>query len=268
MAVLAVLYYYLLIFLRGTRGAQVLLGMVFSLASLFALSYLLKLTTLYWMLQQLTVFLPLAFLVIFQPEIRRALAELGTQHVFSSQASGRKSLVEPLVETLSLLSSRKIGALIAIEREVGIKPVQESGTQLESLLTPELLTSLFFPNSPLHDGGVIISGDRIMAAGCLFPLSQRDELSRSLGTRHRAAIGLTEESDAVVLVVSEETGTISIAHKGKLSRGLDEEKVRRMLNALLVRAGGSTQRLRKDNPSLFLTQSDDTKSGSGKAGNA
>ena len=169
---------------------------------------------------------------------------------------------------MNTLSSRKIGALIAIEREVGIRPVQESGTQLDSLLTPELLTSLFFPNSPLHDGGVIIRGERITAAGCLFPLSQREELSRSLGTRHRAAIGLTEESDAVVLVVSEETGTVSIAHKGKLSRGLDEEKVQRMLNALLVRLGNSSQRLRKENPNLFLTQSGDTADGTGKADNA
>ena len=146
-----------------------------------------------------------------------------------------------------MLAERKIGALIAMEKEVGTRAIQETGTILDSLVTSELLTSIFYPHTPLHDGGVIIHQDRIVAAGCLFPLSQREELSKSLGTRHRAAIGLTEESDAIVIVVSEETGVLSVAYKGKLKRGLDEERLRRILVSVLLRG----QRGRNERASLF-----------------
>ncbi len=133
------------------------------------------------------------------------------------------------------LSDQKIGALIAIEREIGTRVIQDSGTPLNAMVTSELLASIFFPRSPLHDGGVIISGESIRAAGCLFPLSQKEQSQKTLGTRHRAAIGITEETDAVVIVISEETGAVSLAYNGKLRRGLSEERFHRILTSMLAR---------------------------------
>jgi diadenylate cyclase len=186
-------------------------------------------------------------LVIFQPEIRRALAELGRQPVFNPPAQSR-SVVDSIVDAVLLLAERRIGALIAIERRVSTRAIQETGVRLDSKINAELLSSVFFPHTPLHDGGVIIAGNRIVAAACLFPLSQRPELSRGLGTRHRAAMGLTEETDAIVIVVSEETGTISVSTRGRLSRDFDEERLRRFLTAILSRelpAAGPLQRVRR-----------------------
>lgn len=134
-----------------------------------------------------------------------------------------------------LLAERRIGALIAIERTESTRAIQDTGVKLDARVNSDLLASLFFPHTPLHDGGVIVSGNRIVAAGCLFPLCQRPELSRGLGTRHRAAMGLTEEVDAIAIVVSEETGTVSISTRGRLSRDFDEERLRRFLSAVLVR---------------------------------
>ena len=134
------------------------------------------------------------------------------------------------------MSKRKIGALIAIEREIQTKDIQENaGTKIDAIVSPELLTTIFFPRTPLHDGGVIISGKKIATAGCLFPLSQKPKLSKSLGTRHRAAIGITEETDAIVVVVSEETGSISIAYNGRLRRGFTPERLHRVLSSMLRR---------------------------------
>lgn len=233
--VLAVIFYYIILFFRGTRGAQVLLGLAVVFVGLLFLTHFLHLDAVNWLLKRFTVYFAIAFVVIFQPEVRRALAELGKQHVFHGTVAER-TLVDNIVQAVVLLAERKIGALVAVEREIGTRTTQETGTKIDSLVTPELLASIFFPHTPLHDGGVIIKGDRIVAAGCLFPLSPREELSRSLGTRHRAAIGLTEETDAVVVVVSEETGSMSVAYKGRLSRGLDEERLRRVLSAVLLRS--------------------------------
>ena len=143
--------------------------------------------------------------------------------------------------------------MIAIEREIGLRSIQESGIRIDSVISPELLSGIFFPQTPLHDGGVIIQGDRISAAGCLFPLSHRDELSKSLGTRHRAAIGLTEETDAIVLVVSEETGVLSLAYRGRLIRGLDEVRLRRTLSSLLRRAAEADRRWARVKEQLDLS---------------
>ena len=233
--VLAVAYYYLIHFFRGTRGAQVLLGFSLLLVVLLLLTYVFSLDALNWVLQRFSVYLAVAFLIIFQPEIRRALAELGKQHVFSAAARER-TLVDNIIQAVLLLAERKIGALIAIEREIGTRAIQETGVKIDSAVTPELLSSIFFPHTPLHDGGVVISRDRIAAAGCLFPLSQVEELTKTLGTRHRAAIGMTEETDAVVVVVSEETGAISVSYKGRMIRGLDTDRLRRMLSTMLLRA--------------------------------
>ncbi len=234
-AVLSVLFYFTIQFFRGTRGAQVLTGLIVVLVLLTVLTRLFRMDALYWLLQRFSVYLAVALVVIFQPEIRRALAEVGKPHMFGMTARER-SLVDAIVEAAVLLSERKIGALIAIERQIGTRPVQETGKPIDAVVTQELLATLFFPHTPLHDGGVIIRGNRIVAAGCVFPLSQQDEAARTLGTRHRAALGLTEETDAVVVVVSEETGAISVALNGRLSRGLDEERLRRTLGAVLHRA--------------------------------
>ena len=193
-----------------------------------------------------------AFVVIFQPEIRKALAELGKQHVFSNPAV-KRTIVDEIVQAVQQMSGRKIGALIALEMEAGTSGVQETGARVDSVVSAELLESIFFPHAPLHDGGVVIVRDRIMAAGCLFPLSAKEELGRSLGTRHRAAVGLSEESDAVVVVVSEETGTVSVAHHGRLHRGLDENRLRRLLNAALSKGASATSRLSRVREQMDLT---------------
>lgn len=234
-AILAVAIYYILLFFKGTRGAQVLSGFAIFYSALLGLTYVFQLDALHWLIQRFTVTLAVALLVIFQPEIRRALAEIGPRHFYQNGPS-EHSVVETLVEAVRRLTENKIGALIVVERGVSTAQYQESGTVLDSRVSPELIMSLFFPNSPLHDGGVIIRGDRIATAGCLFPLTQRLELSRSLGTRHRAAIGLSEETDALVIVVSEETGAVSVAYKGRLRRGLEFDLLERFLSSLLLRA--------------------------------
>ncbi|MFH0954278.1 MAG: diadenylate cyclase CdaA [Verrucomicrobiota bacterium] len=250
--VLAFVFYYIILFFYGTRGAQVLLGFTLLLVTLLVLTQVFHLDAVNWLLKRFSVYLAIAIVVIFQPEIRRALAELGKQHMFTSTARER-TLVDNIVQAVVLLAERKIGALVAVEREIGTRAVQETGTKIDSLVTPELLASIFFPHTPLHDGGVIIQQDRIVAAGCLFPLSERPELSKLLGTRHRAAIGLTEESDAIVVVVSEEAGTISVAYKGRLTQGLDEERLRRLLAAVLLRSPKAKNRWSRAKAQLDLT---------------
>ena len=250
MLVLSVLFYYMIRFFRGTRGAQVLLGFVTALVAMLVLTRFFNLDTLNWLLQRLSVYLVIAFVVIFQPEIRRALAELGKQHVFATSLRER-GILDEIVQAISRLAAAKIGALIAIEREIGTRAVQETGTRLDSLVTAELLATIFFPHTPLHDGGVIIEGDRIRAAGCVFPLSARD-IGKS-GTRHRAAVGLSEETDALVIVVSEETGAISLAYKGRLSRGLDEDRLLRLLSSVLLRAAKTQSRWQRLRQNLDLS---------------
>ncbi len=250
--VLAFIYYYVILFFRGTRGAQVLLGLMLSMIALLMLTSVFHLDTLSWLFKQFSVYLVVAFVIIFQPEIRRALAELGKQHVFTSGVAER-SLIDHIVQACLQLSERKIGALIAVEREIGLRAIKETGAPVDSVVTPELLTSIFFPHAPLHDGGVIIAGDRIVAAGCVFPLSERGEIGKTLGTRHRAAVGLTEETDAIVVIVSEETGAISVAFKGRLSRGVDEERLRRLLSLILLKAPRARSRWTRARDQLNLT---------------
>ncbi len=246
--ILSIAFYFILLFIHGTRGVQVLSGLATIFIGLVLLTYFFELDTLNWLLQRATVYIVFALLVIFQPEIRRALAELGRRHLFGGPVI-EESSVENLVAAASRLSEQKIGGLIAIERDVGTRAIQETGVAIDSEVTPELLVNIFYPRTPLHDGGVIIQNNRIVAAACVFPLSTRDELSRTLGTRHRAAIGITEETDALAVVVSEETGSISIAYRGRLRRGLDEDRLRRVLTSVLLqdkhRAHQHTTRLGK-----------------------
>ena len=244
--VLAAMFYYIFRLFKGTRGAAILSGLIVVYGALYAITVLSHLDILNWLLSRLMLYISLAFVVIFQPEIRRVLAKLGRQPIWLSNGiASQKTLVEPIMQTVLLLSKRKIGALIAIERDIGTRALQDTGTKMNSVVSAELLSTLFFPHTPLHDGGVIISGNRICAAGCLFPLSQKEELSKTLGTRHRAAIGITEETDAIVVVVSEETGSISIAYNGRLRRGLEEKQLRRVLSSMLRREHTGLARFRE-----------------------
>ncbi|MCC7300014.1 MAG: TIGR00159 family protein [Verrucomicrobia bacterium] len=240
--ILAAIFYFLVKFFRGTRGASILTGLTILFAFLMVITKFTNLLILNWLLQKLMVYLALALVVIFHPEIRRALARLGRQGNFMA-SKARRALADPVADAVLLMSSRKIGALIAIEREMETRGIQDTGTAMNSEVSSELLTSIFYPGTPLHDGGVIISEDRIAAAGCVFPLTQMEDLSRDLGTRHRAAIGLTEETDTLVIVVSEETGIISIAYNGRLRRGFDGPRLRRVLASFLSRKSGGLGQL-------------------------
>ena len=225
-----ILLYSLIRLFQGTRAVQVLMGLLI-LAIIFNIAKVLELNTINWVLTKLFAVGVVAFLIIFQPELRRALARIGQNTMFGTFLK-KGGTVDEVVHASEHLSRNKIGGLIAIERDMGLKNYIESGLSLDARVSAELLISLFFPNNPTHDGGVIIQGERLASSGCLFPLSQNPQLARSLGTRHRAAVGLTEETDAVAVVISEETGAISVSVYGKLTRDLDGEALRRVLTNL------------------------------------
>jgi diadenylate cyclase len=243
--ILAGLLYFVFRLFKGTRGASILSGLIVLFGILYATTSLSHLDVLNWLLSKLMLYISLAIVVIFQPEIRRVLARLGRKPWRNNGMTSQRNLVEPITQAVKILSKRKIGALIAIEREIGTRTIQDTGTKMQSVVSAELLATIFFPHTPLHDGGVIISGDRICAAGCLFPLSQKEELSKMLGTRHRAAIGITEETDAIVIVVSEETGTVSIAYNGRLRRGMEDDRLHRVLSSMLRRERTGLARFRE-----------------------
>jgi len=225
-----ILLYSIIRFFQGTRALQVLMGLLF-LAVIFNIAKVLELHTINWVLTKLFAVGVVAFLIIFQPELRRALARIGQNTMFGPFLK-KGGTIDEVVQAAQHLSRSKIGALVAIERDVRLGNYVESGLILDAKVSAELLITLFFPNSPTHDGGVIIQGERVAASGSLFPLSQDPHLSRALGTRHRAAVGLTEETDSVCVAVSEETGAVSVAVYGKLTRDLDEESRRRVLTSL------------------------------------
>jgi diadenylate cyclase len=230
---LAAIIYYFLLLLRGTRGAAIFTGFVLALLVIVGLTRIFELDVMNWILSRVLAFLAIAVLVIFQPELRRALAQLGSQQFFGSSRA-RVALIDVLVETARSLSQKRFGALVAVEREIGFRGLTETGVAVDARATAELLTTIFYPNTPLHDGGVVVRGDRVVAAGCVFPLTQQSALSTQLGMRHRAAIGLSEETDAVIIVVSEETGMISAARGGRLQQGLDDESLRLFLMQTLA----------------------------------
>jgi diadenylate cyclase len=236
--ILAVAIYYTSRFLRGTRGWPVVIGFVVLLLALVLATTLLKLQVLRWLLTTFSAFIAVAVLVIFQPELRRLLAELGNLPLFASASEQRES-IEVVIQTVERLAEVKIGALIAIEQSIQLHEAVESGVPVDCDATPEMLETIFFPNNAIHDGGVILKGDRIAYAACIFPLTARQDLNKSLGTRHRAAIGLSEETDAVVVVVSEETGMISHAYKGQLVRGVTLEELRSFLTSVIVQPAKS-----------------------------
>jgi diadenylate cyclase len=233
-------------FLQGTRGARMLKGIGMVLVTLYLIGHLvaqkLGLGQIDYLYGNFLVFAGFASIVVFQPELRRALMRLGEGRIFGGWSRQVGDEIEGLVESAIFLSRRKIGALVAIEREAGLAGMAENGTKVDAELSADLLNTIFWPNSPLHDLGVIVSQGRIAYAGVQFPLAESGELERELGSRHRAAVGLSQESDAVVLVVSEETGDISIAESGRLIRKLSPDSLRGMLNELLNRGDGNDVR--------------------------
>lgn len=220
-------YYVLLVYVKDSGMAQALKGLVF-LVALFFISELMKLETIAWVLSHLFQISIIGFLIIFHPELRRGLTRIGQSPLFKMFLKEEK-LIDEITRAVVTLAKHKTGALVAIEREVGLKPYIESGISLDAVLTSELLMTVFMPNTPFHDGGAIIQGGRIVAVGCLFPLSQSQKLSKALGTRHRAGLGLSEETDALVIVVSEETGIITLMDKGKITRDVEENQLREYL---------------------------------------
>ncbi|MDX2079697.1 MAG: diadenylate cyclase CdaA [Terrimicrobiaceae bacterium] len=232
-AILAVVLYYTYLYLRGTHGARILIGLALVFLTLTLVSQLLNLVVIGWLLRSMSVFLAIALVVIFQPELRRALTELGSHHFFTSAFEERET-IEEITDTVFELASKGFGALLAIEREISLKPFVETGVGVDAGFSKELVVTIFHPKTVLHDGGLIIRSDRIVAAACIFPLTQREDLDRNLGLRHRAGLGLSEESDAVAIVVSEETGQVSICHSGLIERNLSLDKFRRRLSQLLL----------------------------------
>ncbi len=206
--------------LRDTRGARILLGVALGAVSVLVLSEVFRLPVLDWLLRNMAALGLFSLVVIFQPELRRAAASLGNNRLFSNP--GRTGgVVELLSELTFELANRQLGALIALERNVPLTSWTENGVEIDGRLSSELVVSIFHPRTPLHDGGLILRDDRVLAAACIFPVTDRTDIDRNLGMRHRAALGLTEETDAVVIVVSEETGTVSLCHRGGLERGLE-----------------------------------------------
>ena len=232
--ILTVGIYYAFRFIRGTRGAPVVTGFLVVLLTLVIVTYLLKLQVLQWILGAFSAFFAVAVVVLFQPELRRMLAELGNLPLFATAHEQREN-IEVIIQTVERLAEVRIGALIAIEQSIHLQEAVESGIAVGCEATPEMLETIFFPNNAIHDGGVIIKGDRIAYAACIFPLSQRTDLNKTLGTRHRAAIGLSEETDAVIIAVSEENGMISHAYKGQLVRGVTLEELRAFLVSVILR---------------------------------
>lgn len=229
-SILWFVFYVILIFARGTRGVYVLRGIIF-IVLFFIVTQKLGLDTISWIFTKLFAISVIAVLIIFQPELRRGLASIG-QHRWAEIFFKESEIIKEVVRAAFSLSKRKIGALIVIERENRLNHYIESGIEIDAKLSAELLITIFMPNTPLHDGGIIISGNRVVGAGCLFPLTQNPKVSRTLGTRHRAGLGLSEETDGIVVVISEETGMISLAVGGRLTHGLDRESLESTLKNL------------------------------------
>ncbi len=249
--ILAVGIYSAFLFVRGTRGAPVVTGFLALLLTLTIVTRVLDLKVLNVLLNQFFGVLAIAVVVIFQPELRRILAELGNLPLFNT-AREQREYVEEIIQTVDRLAPSKIGALVALEQNQQLAEAVEGGIIVDCELTPDMMETIFFPNNAIHDGGVIVRDGRILKAACIFPLTQRQDLPKSVGTRHRAAIGLSEETDAVCVVVSEESGAISYAHRGAFVKGVTIEDLRAYLTSVIVRKAESRhwwQRVR-----TFLTR--------------
>ncbi|MDO4593760.1 MAG: diadenylate cyclase CdaA [Tissierellia bacterium] len=229
---IAIIIYRLIILLKETRAEQVLKGLIIVLIAT-KVSEIFNLYTINWLLSNFLTVGLVFIIVVFQPEIRRAFEKIGRSNAFFSYFSesdtNTPNTVDEIVRAMSSLSRQKIGALVVIERQVGLNDIAESGTAIKGNVSSELLINIFIPNTPLHDGAVIIKNDTIKAAACFLPLTSDNTLSKELGTRHRAAIGISERSDCLVVVVSEETGTISCVEQGRISRHFDEDTLKEKL---------------------------------------
>lgn len=230
---LAVGIYYGYLYFRGTRGARVLTGLALFLVTLTVLSEALNLVVIRWLIGRYSVFLAVALVVIFQPELRRAFAELGSRSFFRTNKQDARTL-DRLCECVYEMANKRYGALIAIERDIGLRSYAETGVDLDGVFSPELLLTIFHPKTALHDGGLIMRDDRVIAAACIFPVSQRESLDRSYGLRHRAGLGLSEETDAAAIVVSEETGSVSLCFGNGIYRGLTAAELRTRLGRILL----------------------------------
>jgi len=239
--VVSILIYEVLKLIRGTRAVQMALGGGVLIALLYGSRWA-HLETLNWLIRNIAGYIVFAFIVLFQSDIRRALAHFGRAPFFRyfAKAESAAESIEELAVATSMLSSQRIGAIIAIERQVGLRNYIEGGIPLDAVLTYDLLQSIFLPQSPLHDGAVIVQEDRVAAAACFLPLTVNPKLSKQLGSRHRAAIGLTEENDSVAIVVSEETGNVSIVVDGQIERGLTSEELRARLRSLVLQKRDKT----------------------------
>ncbi|HET9941229.1 MAG TPA: diadenylate cyclase CdaA [Candidatus Eisenbacteria bacterium] len=228
----AFLFYRLFAMIKGTRAAQMFVGLVFIvIASIVAQWF--RLSALNWIIGSLKTVWVILFVILFQPELRAVLTHIGQNRLLRALIRvGEGGVLKEILSAVEEMSRERRGALIVVERDMGLRDYIETGTKLDASVTKELLETIFTPHSPLHDGAVVIRGDQISAAGCILPLSATAGLSPLLGTRHRAALGLAEETDACVFVVSEETGAISIAHKGELKWNLDEGQLRSELAAI------------------------------------
>lgn len=238
------IFYRILVLVRGTRAAQMVLGLAL-IAILSVGAQLLNLSSLDWLFGSLKTVWVIGFLILFQPELRRGLTHLGQSRLFRGILSVTETAsIGEIQRALESMSSKGLGAIIVIERNVGLKSYEETGTRVEAVVTAELLETLFTPPSPLHDGAVLIRGNQVIAAGCILPLSQNPMLEQALGTRHRAVVGLTEETDAIAIAISEETRRISVAEHGVLHRLSSPDELRSYLASLLKKAddgGGEEQ---------------------------
>lgn len=228
--------YRLILIIRGTRAEQLIKGLAMLLLAMIA-SDKIGLKTLNWILEKVMTVGLIAIPIVFQPELRRALEQLGRGKIFKRSywdwdPREFDHFLEELMKAIPALVKKRIGALIVIERDTGLKDWVETGIAIEGLVSAELLVNVFFPLSPLHDGAVIIRGSQVLAAGCYLPLTDDPHLDKELGARHRAGLGITEQSDAVALIVSDETGIVSVAHNGILTRYLDEDRLRHILTEL------------------------------------
>jgi len=241
--VVSILIYQVLLLIRGTRAVQMAAGGAV-LVGLFYGSRWGHLETVNWLIRNLLTYLVFAVIVLFQSDIRRALAHLGRSpffRYFAKPESAAES-IEELVVAATMLSSKRIGAIIALERQIGLRNYIEGGIPLDAVLTYDLLVSIFQPSAPLHDGAVIVQDDKVAAAACFLPLTVNPKLSKELGSRHRAAIGLTEENDAIAIVVSEETGNISLVADGQIERGLSVDQLRAHLRSLVLQRRATTRK--------------------------
>lgn len=237
-AIVAYVFYRLILLIRGTRAVHLIRGLIV-LFALTAVSGRLHLETTYWLLEKIQLALAVAIPIVFQPELRRALEQVGRGRFFPAsltnmEAGAVSQVVNEVVRAALILARKRHGAIIVLERETGLNDVAESGIRIDGVVSAEFLVSIFAPNTPLHDGAAILRGNRVLAAACFLPLAEVHELGAEFGSRHRAAVGITEHTDALALVVSEETGIVSLANGGKLIRNLDEQTLRETLHRLLL----------------------------------